>query len=151
MRRKIAQMNFESVKELNDFLSNHDEIELLYKKRRKLLIIETEKTDKEEYRDVIAVELGSKNDKIIISTLERYKYLSDNAKKIIDCVEFPDGNIIELQIGKTFNDIYIDERLYYEVFYFAVDNGLGYSRPIRDKGDEVIKIYLVKDSIMYLE
>ena len=89
---------------------------------------------------------------MLISELERYKKLSDEAKKIISYVKVPDSyeNSIKIQIGKTFNGIEVTRDLYYEVYHFAVDNGLNFwRRNIKD--GEIVEISLLENGILVLK
>lgn len=150
---KLAVMIFDSNDEIHDFLSSHKDLKLLDKKTQEFLVVETEKSDNKKYKNRIVARFTSENDKLFIYELERYKRLSDEAKKIISYAEIPVSNDyenpIKIQIGKMFNGIEITKDLYYETYHFAVDNGLNFWRHNVEDG-EVVEIALLKDSILVL-
>jgi hypothetical protein len=148
---QVITMRFDNNTEIYDFLSLHKNVKLLDQKVQEFLVVETEKDDKAQYENKIVARFISEN-KLSISKLKRYMQLSDKAKKIISCVKVPDDyeNPIKIQIGKTFNDIKITRDLYYEVFYFAIDNGLSFWRH-NVEGGEITEICLCKDGFLVME
>lgn len=149
---KLAVMIFDNNDEIKTFLSLHKDLILLDKKSQEFLVVETENSEYKEYKKRIVARFTSKNNKLLISELERYKKLSDEAKKIISYVKVPDSyeNSIKIQIGKTFNGIEVTRDLYYEVYHFAVDNGLNFwRRNIKD--GEIVEISLLENGILVLK
>lgn len=149
---KLAVMIFDNNNEIKDFLSFHNDLTLLDKKSQDFLVVESENSENKEYKNRIVARFTSKNNKLIISELERYKKLSDEAKKIINYVKVPDNckNYVKIQIGKMFNEIEVTKELYYEVYHFAVDNGLNFWRHDIE-GGEIVEISLFEDGILVLK
>jgi len=145
-------MRFDDDDEVKEFLSLHKDLNLLDKKTQEFLVVETENTEHEEYKNRIVARFTSKNDKIIVSELERYKQLSEDAKQIINCAKVPEEyeNSIKIQIGKCFNGIDITKDLYYEVYYFATDSGMNFWRRKTEDG-EVTEIGLYADGLLRLK
>ena len=150
--KKIAVMIFDNSNEIKDFLSLHNDLTLLDKKSQDFLVVESENSEHKEYKNRIVARFTSKNNKLLISELERYKKLSDEAKKIINYVKVPDNyeNSVKIQIGKMFNEIEVTKELYYEVYHFAVDNGLNFWRHDIE-GGEIVEISLLEDGILTLK
>lgn len=148
----LAVMIFDSNNEIENFLLLHKDLKLLDKKTQEFLIVETESSENEEYKNRIVARFTSKNNKLVISELKKYKQLSEEAKKIISYVKVPNDyeNSVKIQIGKVFNGIEITRDLYYEVYHFATDNGLNFWRHNVEDG-EVTEICLYKDGILVLE
>lgn len=149
---KILEMRFDNDEEVKDFLLLHRELGLLDKTRQDFLVVETENDEHKEYKNRIVARFTSKNDKIIISELERYKNLSDEAKQIISYVKVPEDyeNSVKIQIGKLFNGIEITKDLYYEVYHFVTDNGFNFWRHKVEDG-EITEISLYADGLLRLE
>lgn len=150
--KKLAVMIFDNSNEIKDFLSFHNDLTLLDKKSQDFLVVESENSEHKEYKNRIIARFTSKNNKLLISELERYKKLSDEAKKIINYVKVPDNceNSVKIQIGKMFNGIEVTKELYYEVYHFAVDNGLNFWRHDIEDG-EIVEISLLEDGILTLK
>lgn len=148
--RKFAVMRFDYPGDVHEFLRKHQELSLYDTECKEFLVVETEKSNKPEYKKKTVARFVSENDKLLITSFDSYKKLSDNAKKIINFVKMPDKDPIKLQIGKSFNGIIIDQDLYYEVFHFATDNSLNYWRHDVEDGEE-IEICLNPESIVRLE
>lgn len=148
--KKFAIMRFNYPGDVYEFLREHQELYIYDTCVEEFLVVETEKSDKPEYKKKTVARFMSNADKLLITSLSSYKQLSNNAKKIINCVKMPEEEEIRLQVGKIFDGIMIDQNLYYEVFHFATDNGLKYCRHDVEDG-EVIEICLNPDSIVRLE
>lgn len=148
--KKFAVIRFNYPGDVHEFLHNHQELSLYDTERKEFLVVETEKSDKPEYREKTVARFVSEYDKLLITSFGSYKKLSDNAKKVINCVKMPDEESVKLQIGKSFYGITIDQDLYYEVFHFATDNGLNYWRHDVEDGEE-IEICLNPESIVRLK
>lgn len=148
--KKFAVIRFNYPGDVHEFLSKHQELSLYDTEYKEFLVVETEKSNKPEYKKKTVARFVSENDKLLITSFDTYKKLSDNAKQIVSCVKMPDEESIKLQIGKSFNGIMIDWDLYYEVFHFATDNGLNYWRHDVEDGEE-IEIWLNPESIIRLE
>lgn len=149
--RKFAVMRFDYPGDVHEFLHKHQELSLYDTSNKEFLVVETEKNDNPQYKKKTVARFVSEHDKLLIHSLDRYKLLSDNAKKIINCVKMPDQEpVVKLQVGKSFNEIMVDQNLYYEVFHFATDNGLNYWRHDVEDGEQ-IEICINPESIVRLE
>ena len=148
--KKFAVIRFNYPGDVHEFLRNHQELSLYDTECKEFLVVETEKNDKPEYRKKTVARFVSEYDKLLITSFDSYKKLSDNAKKVINCVKMPDEESVKLQIGKLFYGIIIDQDLYYEVFHFATDNGLSYWRHDVEDGEQ-IEICINPESIVRLE
>ncbi len=142
-------MRFDTLEEIEDFLLRHKNMELYSKINKKFLVVETEKNKKPEYKERIEATFICNDGKLVIPTLDKYKLLSRNAQEIIDCIEDVEEKTIKIQIGKTLKEVNInlDEDLYYEVFHFITDIGLGYWRYEVEDGEQ-IGIYLNPESVL---
>ena len=147
--KKFAVIRFDHPSDVHEFLCKHQELSLYDTSNEEFLVVETEKGDKLEYKKKVVARFVSEHDKLLISSLDSYKLLSDNAKKIIGCIKMPDKEVVKLQVGKLFKGIMIDEDLYYEVFHFSADNGLKYCRHDAEDGEQ-IEICINPESIVRL-
>jgi len=148
--KKFAVILFDTAEEMLEFQSDHKELELYDHVTKEFLVVETEKNEIPEYKKRIVARYMSPDNKLLISSMKRYKMLSDNAKRIIDCIKEPKEGTIILQVGKSFNGINIDKNLYYEIFHFAQDRGLNYCRYNVEDGEQ-IEICLNIDGIVRLQ
>lgn len=92
-----------------------------------------------------------------ITTWETYKNLSENAKKVINCVKYDEDDkekdkaTVCIKVGKPFVDdekkeIVMTEKLYNEIFNFVRHSpAIGYSRYNGEDGIEEIEIWLPID------
>lgn len=149
--RKFAVMRFDYPGDVHEFLHKHQELSLYDTTNKEFLVVETEKSDNPKYRKKVVARFVSEHDKLLITSFDSYKLLSNSAKEIINCVKMPDQEpVVKLQVGKSFNGIMIDQDLYYEVFHFATDNGLNYWRHDVEDGEQ-IEICINPESIVRLE
>ena len=147
---KFIAIRFDKSDEIVNFLLKHKNLELYDKTNRKFLVVETENDYSPKYKKKIVARFTCKDDKLIIATLDRYKSLSDNAKAIIDSIEYTEDKSIIIQIGKSIEGILIDKDLYYEIFYFITDVGLTYCRGDRGNGEQ-LEICLNSDGILQFQ
>lgn len=148
---KFAVIRFNDLNDVHEFLQNHQELSLYDTEYKDFLVVETEKSDKPKYKKKTVARFVSIYEKLLITSFDSYKKLSDNAKKIINFVKMLDEEpVVKLQVGKSFNEITVNQDLYYEVFHFATDNGLKYCRYDVEKGEQ-IEICINPESIVRLE
>ena len=152
-RSNMLTMNFNNEDELEKFLSSHKNLTIFDKRKNEFIDIKTERLEHPKYEEEIVVRFTSNNnEKLIISELEIYKKLSDEAKKIVDCVENVDNtdDFIKIEMGKVFNGVEVTRDLYYEVFEFVTHSGINFWRYPSQLGD-IMKIGLDKDDILVMK
>ena len=145
--KEFVVMRFDKADEIVSFLLKHKNLELYDKSNKRILTVETEKTENPKYKNKIVARFTSKDGKLFIDTLDKYESLSENAKRIIDSIKNTENRAIKIQIGKSIDDIYIDYNLYYEIFYFVTDIGMNYYRHDVEDGEQ-IEIYMKEEDIL---
>ena len=100
-----------------------------------------------ENTDVIFGRFEIGNERVLVSEFERYHELSKEAKKIIKSIKNIDSaDLFEMTLNDFYGDIFINAKLYCEIFNFINKSGFRWARTGFD-GTEKIQI-CVPDGIV---